>query len=107
MRILIFSLLIALPLMAQVQVQVLDPDIDTSSLEKKYQVHRDTKQANSLPNKELRDQLFQGVTKINKYDELKKDIFFMDLKRRSIPELLKKYPEFSMKELKSLKDKLE
>ncbi|MCO5144479.1 MAG: hypothetical protein M9962_15480 [Oligoflexia bacterium] len=49
-----------------------------------------------LPRKEERDQFFQQVNgldaHINKLDEVDKDIFYMNAKRKSIDELKKIYP---------------
>jgi hypothetical protein len=90
---------------AQVKVQIVDPDVDSSTLEKDYEVSRKSTQADSIPSKEARDEIFVNIKSIKKWDELKKDIFFMDLKSKSISELSAKYPEFSQSDLKSLKAK--
>jgi hypothetical protein len=88
-----------------VQVQVVDEHIDSSSLEGRYQVQRTAKKSNALPDRELREEVLKDVKAVQKWDELKKDIFFMDLERKSLPELVKKYPELKESELKFLKDK--
>lgn len=91
--------------LAQVQVQIVDENIDASSLQDRYQVQREIKKSQTLPARELRDEVLKDVKVIQKWDELKKDIFFMDLERKSLAELVKKYPEIKEAELKFLKDK--
>lgn len=100
-----FLFLVSFTSLAQVQVQVVDENIDSSSLEGQYQVQREHKKSGNIPVKELRDEVLKDVKQAQKWDELKKDIFFMDLERKSIPELVKKYPELKESELKFLKDK--
>jgi hypothetical protein len=85
----------------------MDPDFVTPSLDSKYQVERKSHEAHALPDKEQRDQLFQGIQAIDQFDQLKKDILFMDLKRKSVSELQQKYPELTRQQLKSLKETLE
>ena len=97
--------LISFPSFAQVQIQVVDPELDASSLEEKYNVQYKEKVHNSLPDKDQRDELLEGVKAPLKWDELKKDIFYMDLKSKAIPELLKKYPDVNAQEMKHLKAK--
>lgn len=88
-----------------VQVQIVDQDIDSSSLEKSYAVKRSPKKNNVLPDRELRDEVLKDIKASQKWDELQKDIFFMDLQRKSLPDLVKKYPQIKEAELKFLKDK--
>ena len=88
-----------------VQVQLIDEFIDSSSLEKQYQVKRETKKYGALPSRDLREEVLRDVKSIQKWDELKKDIFFMDLEKKSLSDLVKKYPELKESELKFLKDK--
>jgi hypothetical protein len=86
-------------------VTILDPNIDGKPLEGHFNVHRGSTYKKSLPSRELRDEVLSGVPKIQNWEELKKDILFMDLESKSIKELHKKYPELSEKELKGLKDR--
>ena len=106
MKILLFIMLFSSSISwAQVKVQIVDPDVDSSTLEKDYEVSRKSSPANSLPSKEVRDEIFVNIKSVKKWDELKKDIFFMDLKSKSLSELSAKYPEFTQSDLKSLKAK--
>ena len=82
---------------------VVDPYMDATPLENEFNVNRPNN-PNSLPSKDERDIFLQKLTKkISQWDELKKDIFYMELKSKSISELQTKYPELSAKELKELK----
>lgn len=102
-----FSLLFSLNLYAQkAQVLILDEDIDASSLERNFKVHRGSNHVSSLPNKTERDEALKDVKEIQKWEEFKKDLLFMDIKSKSLSELSKKYPEISVDQLKEIKDKL-
>lgn len=87
----------------QARVLIVDPDIDASEL-KDYQVDR-PKLHNSLPDREEREEFLAGVEEVKDYDELQKDIFFMDIKSKSLKDLQKKYPDISPVVLKKLKGK--
>lgn len=86
-----------------VQVQIFDPGIDSSSLEEKYQVHKKKSSYSSLPNKEARDQVLSSFPVTSKWDELKKDIFIMDIKSKTLEELVVKYSEFTKNDFLQLK----
>ncbi len=87
----------------QAKVLIVDPDIDASEL-KGHKIER-PQQAYSLPDREEREDLFAGFDAVKNYDELQKDILFMDLKSKSIKELRKKYPELQVSDLKKMKEK--
>ncbi len=92
--------------LAQVQVQVVDPEVDTSELQQKgYQVTRGENEFSSLPDKTKRDSLLEGLAVAKDWDELQKDIFYMDLKSKTLDQLEKKYPDISKDRLKQLKVK--
>ena len=102
----LFLLLLSLPLLAQMpHVTILDPNIDSEELKKNFHVNRGSTHESSLPDKQVRDNLLAESKATSKWDELKKDIFFMDLKRKALPELKKKYPEFSITEIENLQRK--
>jgi hypothetical protein len=104
---LIISFLISSSLYAQkAQILILDENIDSRSLERNYQVHKGSTHKISLPDKSMRDDLFKGLKEIQTWEEFKKDLFYMDLKKKPLEELKNKYPEFSKEKLKSLKDEL-
>ncbi|WPU64864.1 hypothetical protein [Peredibacter starrii] len=86
------------------KVLLIDENINGKELEKNFDVEKNTHQS-SIPNKADRDLLLKNVKGTAKWDELQKDIFYMDLKSKSVKELKKKYSEFSEKELQLLKDK--
>ena len=87
----------------QARVLIVDPDIDANELKgvkiDRPQLH------NSLPDREDREELLAGVEEVKDYDELQKDILFMDLKSKSLKDLQKKYPDISPAVLKKLKGK--
>lgn len=86
-------------------VTILDSEIESKELEKEFDVHRGSTHTSSLPDRDFREEVLSGVETVHKWDELKKDIFFMDLKSKSLAELKKKYPELTLAEIKSLKDR--
>lgn len=81
------------------KVLIVDPDIETKELEKNFEVQRPS-HPYSLPSKQKRDEVFEGIESLKNYDELKKDILFMDLKSKSIKEIKAKYPDLSPQDLK-------
>lgn len=103
---LIFILLISQTVLAQgkPKVLVLDPDMDSKELDSTFEVQRPS-DFTALPKKEDRDLLFEGNKKIAKFDELKKDILYVDLRTKSVEEVKKKYPELNEQEIKFLKGK--
>ncbi len=109
MKTLIFLTLLSLPISLWAQTKgellILDENIETKSLEKNFNIRRGSTHRSSLPDKGLRDQLLSKVKQTKDWDEYQKDAFFMDLKRKSVKELQAKYPDFSEKELKTLKEK--
>lgn len=88
-----------------VQVYVADEYIDSSTLEKKYEVTRTPNKENKIPNREKREELLREVASVSKCDELDKDIFYMDLEKKSLEALVKKYPGIKEEELKVLQGK--
>lgn len=110
MKIFILSafILTSTSLLAQGRPNVLlvDPDIEVEDLHQRYNIHR-PRLVNTLPNKEVRDELLDGVSATAKWDELKKDIFYMDLRSKELPLLRKKYPELNEQTLKQLKEKVQ
>lgn len=107
MKMLTLLLLLSFPALSQINIQVIDPDIDASDFEKDYRVKQEAEEFSSLPEIEKRDHVVKSVKASATWDELKKDIFYMDLKSKSLPDLVKKYPEVSQQQLKKLKGKLE
>ena len=98
----LFLLLISVSAFAQkANVLIVDPDVDATELEKDFNVQRPA-QAYALPDKEERDLVFRGIKSIAGYDELKKDILFMDLKKKAPADLMKKYPELSKQDIKTM-----
>lgn len=107
MKFIFLSLLVAFTLSAYAQkakVLIVDPDIDAEELKKDYKVQKPA-QHYGLPDKAIRDEVLGGIDSVAKWDELKKDIFFMDLKSKSLKELKVKYPEVSAKDFKILMDR--
>lgn len=81
------------------KVLIVDPDVETIELEKDFEIQRPAHHY-ALPDKKVRDEVFEGVESLKKYDELKKDIFFMDLQSKPVQEIRKKYPEIPASDLK-------
>lgn len=100
-----FFLITSLAYAQKAQVLLIDEDIDGKELEQNFNVHKGSTHVSSIPPKAIRDEVLKGVKPAEKWDELQKDIFYMELKSKSVKELKKKYPELSEKELQFLKDK--
>lgn len=88
------------------QITIIDPDINAEELKDEFDVHYGSTHVSSLPDKEIRDEVYDGIKTIKKWDELKKDIFFMDLKSMPNKNLYQKYPEISPSEFKFMKDRM-
>ena len=99
------SLVFTTSVLAQkAKVILLDDHIKSEKLEDNFDI--ETPQKNEiLPDMHMRDSLLGKASPFNQWDELKKDIFYMDLKSKSLSDLEKKYPEVSKNELKKLKEK--
>lgn len=98
--------LFSLGAFAQVQVHIVDPEIDPSTFrDDGYKVETKATPHNVLPDMKTRDNFLHGVQIPVKWGQLEKDIFYMDLKSKSLKKLQLKYPEFSSKRLKELKAK--
>ncbi len=91
--------------MGKAKVLVIDQDIDTTQLEKKYDVEKAAPSNLSIPDLESRNKLFEGIIFPENWDDLKKDVFFMELRSKSINDLIKKYPELKKSDIKKLKGK--
>lgn len=87
------------------QVLLLDENIDEAELRQNFNVQRGSTSKSSLPDRGSRDKILSAVPAISEWDELKKDIFFMELETKTIPQLKKKYPELNESQIKTLKDK--
>ncbi len=102
----LFLLLLSFSSLAFAQrakVLIVDPDIDTTEL-KDYKIER-PELGYSLPDREEREDLFVGFDAVKNYDELQRDILFMDLKSKTLKELKKKYPELLLSDLKKMKER--
>lgn len=82
---------------SRIHVAPLEKNIDTTVLGKKFTHHPyPDENLEFPPNKIERNKLLvklKIVSKTDKWDELKKDIFYMDYKKLSKPKLVSKYPE--------------
>lgn len=107
MKFFLFSaLFLSSPSFAQkAKLLVIDPKVDAKSMEKEFVVEKPV-QKNSLPKLKDRDLLLKDFTAAASWDELQKDIFYMDLKNKSLPVLTKKYPKIEAKMLATLKKKI-
>lgn len=107
MRTIIIFLFISLSAHAQkVELLLIDENIDTSSLEDNFDVKKGSTLKSFLPPKDLRDHFLKDVPESKEWDEYEKDVFYMDLKNKSIKEITKKYPQFSKEKISFLKGNL-
>lgn len=103
----LFVLILIAPLAhaQKAKVLLIDKDIDEKELQQNFDVQKGSTHESSIPDKNVRDHFLKSVKATSKWDELQKDIFYMDLKSKSVKELKNKYPDISEKELQLLKDK--
>lgn len=82
---------------------IVDPNLDPEEFGEDFDVQskRDTK----LPDKNERDDFLSGLKQAQDWDEWEKDLFYMELQYKSLDDLVRKYPDFTRKELKNLKEK--
>ncbi len=86
---------------------LMDEGATSPELDKTHNVQKAKPPRNILPGKAERDQFFADNWKdgLKDYDELEKDLLYMDLKSKTILELKAKYPELTARELEELKTK--
>lgn len=89
-----------------VKVFIVDDNIDSKALEGKYEVTRKPDVYKTVPNRQKREELFRDTALPQDWDELSKDIFYMDLNNKSLSELAQKYPTFDKKVFIELKNKM-
>ncbi len=84
-----------------------DEGASSPELEKTSKVQKPVSPRNILPGRAEREQFFTDNWKegLKDYDELEKDLLYMDLKSKTILELRQKYPELTPKELEELQTK--
>lgn len=85
---------------------ILDEDIETKELEGNFNIKKGSTLKSFLPPKELRDSFLEHVPASKNWDEYQKDAFYMDIKNKSVEDIMKKYPAFSKKEILNLKGKI-
>lgn len=107
MKLLIFALLSTTAFADDPKAVLLEEGAESTTLEKNHKVQKAVSPRNTLPARAEREQFFAENPKegLKDYDELEKDLLYMDLKSKTILELSKKYPELSPKELEELKTK--
>jgi len=87
------------------KILLTDPEADTTELEKSYTVEKAAPPPFAMPDLNERDRFFEGVIFPESWDELKKDIFFMELKSKTFEDLVKKYPDLKKSDIHKLKGK--
>jgi hypothetical protein len=108
MKTLMLVLMFSLPAIAEEPKAILlDEGATSSELDKSHEVQKARPPRNILPGRAEREQFFTDNWKdgLKDYDELEKDLLYMDLKSKTVLELKSKYPELSPKELEELQTK--
>ena len=107
MKFLIFALLSTSVFAEEPKAVLLEEGAESPILDKNHNIQKPVSPRNILPARAEREQFFADNWKegLKDYDELEKDLLYMDLKSKTILELKKKYPELSPKELEELKTK--
>lgn len=101
----LFLLISTFSFAQKAEVVILNDDIENEPLEKHFNVSRGSSHESSLPDKKTRDELLSDRKQVKDWEEFKKDLFYMDLKSKTLKELEQKYPAFSAQELTDLKSK--
>lgn len=87
------------------QLIVVDPQVNAEALSDQYEIHRPAPSDNKFPTRAEREKSLRGLSSVNDWDELKRDLFYMDLKKLPLKDLKKKYPEVSEKDYSTLEAK--
>lgn len=85
---------------------LIDENIDASNLENNFQIKKGSTLKSYLPDRSERDAFLKHVPESQNWDEYQKDSFYMDLKKKSVAEVKKKYPNFTSEKISKLKEKL-
>lgn len=91
-------------LAGKAKVFVIDSDIETAEIGEEFDVQTASHDS-VLPDKNERDDFLSGLEQVKEWDEWEKDLFYMNLKHKSLDELEKKYSSFSREELAKMKEK--
>lgn len=95
----------AQPKHGKAKVLIVDEDIDPTELAKDYTIEKAEPSNLGLPDLKARDRSFKGIQFPENWDDLKKDIFYLELKSKSLEDLIKKYPDLKESDIKILKGK--
>lgn len=87
------------------KVLVIDENIDTTELAKEYVVEKPATSNFVVPDLNERDIFFEGISFPEYWDDLKKDVFYLELKSKSLDYLIIKYPDLKVSDIKNLKGK--
>lgn len=90
----------------KIKLLIIDKEISAKHLEKTYAIEYPDNPPPIFPSIEKRDHFFIGVEFPKSYDDLQKDMLYMELKTLPLTELTEKYPELEPNELKRLKAKM-
>ena len=84
-------------------VMLVDESIDPSPIQDTFKIEKGSTYKSSLPDRTEREAFFDENKTIQKWDEAKKDIFYMDLLSKDLKQLSQKYPEISPTDLAKMK----
>lgn len=84
---------------------VVDQEIEADSLADQFTISKEQADLKVFPKKEIIDAFLENEEFARDWDELEKDIFYMNLKTRKMDYLKKKYPHISSEKLRELKSK--
>lgn len=87
-------------------VLVINSNADTNQLEKKFKIERPAALTFEMPDLGIRDIFFENIIFPESWDDLKKDIFFLELRSMPLNELIKKYPDLKESDIQNLKGKV-
>jgi hypothetical protein len=83
----------------------LNKDIDGKEFAKKYDIEKPMAPLFIMPDLQERDEFFSGMTFPESWDDLNKDIFYVEIHQRPLSFLIEKYLEINKKEILRLLEK--
>jgi hypothetical protein len=83
----------------------INKDIDGKEFAKKYDIEKPMEPLNVIPDLQERDDFFSGMKFPESWDDLNKDMFYIDVHQRPLSFLIEKYPEIKKDEIVRLLEK--
>jgi hypothetical protein len=86
------------------KILFLNQNINTKELTGNYDLEKPEGPTNVMPDLAERDSFFSGINFPASWDDLNKDIFYVEIHQRPLSYLIKKYPEIKKEDIARLKE---